>query len=68
MLNPDFRIARHLDHNQKIFDAYSRRQQLENENYKQKVMLTLKSDLIKEKRKEALEEASVKQKTRFFAE
>jgi hypothetical protein len=51
-----------------MFDSYCRRQQLESESYKHKVMLTLKSSLIQEKRKEASEKAAFKHKTRLFAE
>jgi hypothetical protein len=66
--NPEFRITRHLARDQNIFDAHSKKKQLETENYKYKVMLTLKWALIKEKRKEFLVEAVIRNKKRLFAE
>jgi hypothetical protein len=66
--NPEFRITRHLARDQNMFEAHSKKQQLETENYKYKVMLTLKWALIKEKRKEFLVEAVIRNKKRLFAE
>ena len=66
--NPEFRITRYLTREQNMFDAHSKKKQLDSENYKYKVMLTLKWALIKEKRKEFLIEAVIRNKKRLFAE
>ena len=66
--NPEFRITIHLAREQNMFDAHTKKQQLDSENYKYKVMLTLKWALIKEKRKEFLIEAVIRNKKRLFAE
>jgi len=51
-----------------MLDAHKKKQQLELENRKHKVMLALKWDCIKEKRKEFLADAVIRNKQRLFAE